>query len=293
LSEKVILTALSFVDGQGFGNQEYARSWDEAGLRRPDPRALPAFRWRMLSNRSYKDFGRLDPLCKMSVAAVELLGVRFDQWAPERKEKAAIMLGTSLGSLATDLEFYRTTTQEGGPSPALFSYTLPSTVLAEVAIRHGLKGPNCCFFAGDSSGLLALAEGVELVAEGEADACICIGGDVVTADLAGLFPALGPPASFACAFLLEAETAARVRSAQKLAAVRTVSGTSGESREPAPGCLSDRTPAEGRPAGGLPGSGGIETICRRLRHPAGLRGAAITLPVGLPGSVTLVLEPVA
>jgi len=71
----------------------------------------------------------------------------------------------------------------GGPSPTLFAYTLPSAAVGEIAIRHKLTGPNLCFVGGDAE---LLAEARDLICRGEAEACVCVSCNIVTAEAAEL-----------------------------------------------------------------------------------------------------------
>jgi len=185
---RVFIAACGCVDEEGFGS---ARSWTpwppSAGSRR--------LRWRTLSPRPFDRFGRLDVLCKHAVAAVEMLGLPgLDEGAT--RPDTALVLGSEHGSLDVDVRFWRSIGEPGGASPKLFSYTLPSTALGEIAIRHRITGPNLCLAAGPDSGLLALWEGAQLVASGEVPRCLCIACDALSAPLAV------PPHARGYAFLL-------------------------------------------------------------------------------------------
>jgi len=163
------ITACGCVNGEGFGN---ARSWT------PWPGSAPRLRWRTLSARPFDRFGRLDLLCKYAAAAVEMLGLTPLADGQARPD-VALYLGTEHGSLDVDLKFCQSIGGPGGASPTLFTYTLPSTALGEIAIRHGISGPSLCLMAGPESGLLALWEGAKLVRSGEIARCICIAADAV------------------------------------------------------------------------------------------------------------------
>ena len=86
----------------------------------------------------------------------------------------------------------------GGPSPTLFAYTLPSAAIGEIAIRHRLTGPNLCF-VGDSGDVLP--EAVDLLRRGEADACVCLYCQVVSAEAGRLIQST--PVSGVCALFLQ------------------------------------------------------------------------------------------
>jgi hypothetical protein len=51
----------------------------------------------------------------------------------------------------------------GFPSPAVFSATLPSSAIADIAIFYGLKGPNRVIAGNGASGLTALELAVSLL----------------------------------------------------------------------------------------------------------------------------------
>jgi hypothetical protein len=115
-------------------------------------------------------FGRMDLLSQLALLAVEKLSVNFDELP---RDRIAICLASSAGSLATDAEYWKGRDQAGGPSPTLFTYT----------------GPNLCFV---SDGREVPAEAEELLRRGEADACVCVIVEVVSPTLAEF---LGVPVS--------------------------------------------------------------------------------------------------
>lgn len=139
-------------------------------------------------------FGRMDTACQLALLAVEPLAAHFGELPPDR---IAIVLGVRASSLSTDVEYWKGRDAVGGPSPTLFTYTLPSAVLGEIAIRHRLTGPNLCF-VGDSRNLLC--EGAELLRLEEADACLCVFVNAVSGALESLTGIRA--ASTACAALL-------------------------------------------------------------------------------------------
>jgi 3-oxoacyl-(acyl-carrier-protein) synthase len=113
-------------------------------------------------------FGRMDLTSQLALLAVEPLAVHFDA-VP--RQRIAIALTTSAGSLATDIEYWEGRNVAGGLSPTVFTYTLPSAAIGEIAIRHRLTGPNLCLVGGDA---ILPAEAGDLIRGGEADLCLCI-----------------------------------------------------------------------------------------------------------------------
>ncbi len=148
------------------------------------------------SSRLGSRSSRLDLASRLALLAVESLASKFDT-VP--RDRIAICLAARAGSLSTDVEYWKGRALVGGPSPTLFAYTLPSAAIGEIAIRHKLTGPNLCFVGGDAE---LLAEARDLIYRGEADGCVCISCNIVTAEAAALIHEL--PLTRACAFFVTA-----------------------------------------------------------------------------------------
>ena len=137
-------------------------------------------------------FGRMDLMSQLALLAVEPFAAQFESIA---RERIAICLVARSSSLATDVEYWKGRDNTGGPSPTLFTYTLPSAALGEIAIRHRITGPPLCF-VGTSEVLLT--EAAELLKSGDVDACVCVDVNVVSPalnELTGLPVAAGAKAS--------------------------------------------------------------------------------------------------
>lgn len=144
-------------------------------------------------------FGRMDLASQLALLAVENLRVPFETLA---RERIGICLVSTAGSLATDADYWNSRLEAGGPSPTLFTYTLPSAPLGEIAIRFQLTGPNLCFVGDDR---LAMSEGLEMLRRDEADGCVCVACHVVNEGVAALTGT--PPTARAWASYLQRETA--------------------------------------------------------------------------------------
>lgn len=120
-------------------------------------------------------FGRLDLQSQLSLLAVAALKIDFTAFASGR---IGIIFAASAGSLSTDVNFWEGRHGVGGPSPTLFAYTLPSAAVGEIAIHFKLTGPDLCF-VGDGKNLLP--EAADMIQRGEADACVCIFCEAITA----------------------------------------------------------------------------------------------------------------
>jgi 3-oxoacyl-(acyl-carrier-protein) synthase len=140
-------------------------------------------------------FGRMDLASQLSLLAVEPFAPYFDSFA---RDRIAIVLAARAGSLSTDVAYWEGREAVGGLSPTLFTYTLPSAAIGEIAIRHRLTGPNLCF-VGDSQDVLP--EAAELLRTHEADACVCVFANVISTALTQIIPV--PEAARAGAVLLQ------------------------------------------------------------------------------------------
>ena len=123
-------------------------------------------------------FGRMDLSSQLALLAVEPLAAHFDSLS---RDRIAIILAARAGSLPTDMTYWEGRDAVGGFSPTLFTYTLPSAAIGEIAIRHRITGPNLCF-VGDDRDLLV--EVKDFLRRNEADACVCVFVDVVSNGLA-------------------------------------------------------------------------------------------------------------
>lgn len=149
----------------------------------------------LASARLGQRFGRLDLQSRLALLAVASLQINFDDLP---RDRVGICLAASAGSLSTDVNYWNGRNGVGGPSPTLFAYTLPSAAVGEVAIHFRLTGPNLCFVGDDK---IILPEATDLLRRGEADACVCIFCEAVTADCGRVISA--PPAASASAIFLK------------------------------------------------------------------------------------------
>ena len=146
-------------------------------------------------------FGRLDLLSRLSLLAVESL--RFD-FSSLPSDRVGICLVVRAGSLSTDIEYWSGRDNPGGPSPLLFTYTLPSSALGEIAIRYRLTGPVLCLVGAEA---LAMSEGRDLLERDECDAIVCVFCDAITEAASAMIG--GVPSAVARATLLRRQTEPR------------------------------------------------------------------------------------
>ena len=94
-------------------------------------------------------FYKMDDLCKLGYLASAWLldGIEY------REEECGIVMSGKYGCLDTDIRHQQIIDSEGdsSASPAVFVYTLPNVVAAEISIRHHIKGENIWFWSEDET----------------------------------------------------------------------------------------------------------------------------------------------
>jgi len=202
MMNSIVVSAASYVDFQSLGNErtglhpwpsavDWAAGWD-------------SLRWSDLFKSECPRFGRADPLSKLALIAVELLDLRFPDMPDSRRRNTGVCLDTRFGSLSADLQFLQT------GSPNVFTYTLPSTAIGEICIRHKLQGPVRCFVSARAGTGTIIEEAVDLLGSGEAEACLCLHCDALAFSAPpALSPAPGLDYGLAAAVFLENQTPGR------------------------------------------------------------------------------------
>lgn len=138
----------------------------------PHRRSLP---WKRVFQEPFPEFRRLDPLSRFCCLATEAMGLD-GRLAPALRPRTALVLATALGCLHADLRFAQGLAPGAQVEPAVFPYTLPSTCLGELAIRHRLSGPTLCLSVEAGEEAAGIGEARALVEMGEADAAlVCLG----------------------------------------------------------------------------------------------------------------------
>ena len=110
-------------------------------------------------DKPYPGFGKLAMADRMAFAASSV-ALRGQEGFTG--ETCGISLGIPFGSLSTDFR-YMESVANGFPSPALFSATLPSSPLADIAIFHAIKGPCRVLCNAAGAGIGALEQGLSLL----------------------------------------------------------------------------------------------------------------------------------
>lgn len=154
--------ALGIVDAVHIvGSSGLHHTFANLGLRAPgDGRTFKA-----VTGRSDETFRRIDPVSRALVLAAEAAGLA--QVLPrEHAAATGLVFETEVGCLESDLRFAHSITAGMCDGP-VFPYTLPSTCLGELALRHGLRGPTVCVSTTRAQRGIALHEAKLLLATGE------------------------------------------------------------------------------------------------------------------------------
>jgi 3-oxoacyl-(acyl-carrier-protein) synthase len=164
-----VIHAASYLGPEGFGNDQTGRRDWPSSLKEDLSRGeLGGLHWSLLSNSDPSRFLRMDLMCRLGFLAAELLAVDFDALSDARRERLGVCVESFTGSLDTDIRFAQT------PRPSIFAYTLPSTVIGEICIRHRLKGPVLSLISPDTNGVNVLAEAAEWLRDGDAEMVLCL-----------------------------------------------------------------------------------------------------------------------
>jgi len=134
-----VILAVGAVDRRGIaGSCGVRASWAELGV---EPLGTGRT-FRELFSKQDQTYRRLDRQTRAIVLAAEACGVSQALTAEQRQD-TALVTETSLGSIEVDLRYTRSL-RKGFVEAAVFPYTLQSTCLGDVALRHGLRGPTVC-----------------------------------------------------------------------------------------------------------------------------------------------------
>jgi len=115
-------------------------------------------------------FGKMDRLSQLGFTIAEL--ILQDRHLAQKHEPhmLGVVLNNSAASLDTDMKYWETTSNI--PSPALFVYTLPNIVVAEICIKNNFKGENFFFVSEKMDTHLLFCHISEMLNSNRAAACL-------------------------------------------------------------------------------------------------------------------------
>ncbi len=169
MTREVTALAASYIAPDGYGSSRLGRrSWLDGHGAPCNNKDLMEISWSAMFSSPCSRFGRMSPLTRLGLMAVELLDAGLAEMTDEQRTNTGICMCSPFGSMATDIEFLRDN------SPNTFTYTLPSSVMGEVCIRHRLRGPGLCLMSEGSAGRGIVEEAAERIFSGEAHAMLCL-----------------------------------------------------------------------------------------------------------------------
>lgn len=143
-----------------------------------------------LYGMSSKDTKRTAKFVQYSVAAakqaLESSGLDLNK---EDRTRIGVLIGSGIGSLYTIEEEHKVLLSRGPSrlSPFLIPMLIVNSASGQVAINHGLKGPNSCVATACASGSHAIGEAYRIILYGDADVMVTGGteGCVVPTSVGG------------------------------------------------------------------------------------------------------------
>jgi len=124
---------------------------------------------------SYPSSRRMDKYSRLGMTAISLAlqDAGLDMWTEKRN--IGIITSTEYGCLNTDFDYFDTVLPDGGigASPGLFSYTLPSSFMGDVAIRFGLTGSSFVINEKSAFALTCLKLALNAIFCGDTDKMVC------------------------------------------------------------------------------------------------------------------------
>lgn len=166
------------------GTGRVARTFCELGVDAPgDGRTL-----RAVFGRADATYRRLDRVSRSLVLAAEAADVS-GLLSPEERNDAALLAESHVGCVEIDRRYTDSLAGEV-VAAAIFPYTLPSTSLGEVALRHGLRGPTVSMSIEPPDAGACLWEARRMLAAGEVRHVVASTVDVLDVAAPGLPAAL-------------------------------------------------------------------------------------------------------
>ena len=124
---------------------------------------------------SYPSSRRMDKYSRLGMTAIALAlqDAGLDVWTEKRN--IGIITSTEYGCLNTDFDYFDTVLPDDGigASPGLFSYTLPSSFMGDVAIRFGLTGSSFVIHEKSAFALTCLKLALNAIACKDTDKMVC------------------------------------------------------------------------------------------------------------------------
>lgn len=183
--DRVVVTGLATLSSAGC---EPAQVWQAVSTRRvcvgiEDGGRIGRVRLDASKFLSARDRRRLDRLSIFAVVAAQL-ALQDARLAvtPETRHRIGVLWGTGIGPMESIENFVAPLLKEGtqAANPAVFPNTVYNAAGGHVAIHLGTVGPAATVTAQHAAGASSICYGRDLVADGRADAMICVAADTLT-----------------------------------------------------------------------------------------------------------------
>ncbi|HEV7784937.1 MAG TPA: beta-ketoacyl-ACP synthase II [Thermoanaerobaculia bacterium] len=131
----------------------------------------------------------LDPFCHYAVAAADEAlrdaGLKPEEMEPLDRQQAGIIFGSGIGGFHTLQNQAREYFEHGARriSPFFIPMIIPNMAGGVLSIRYGFEGPNHAVVSACATGNHALAEGLSLIREGQADLILCGGSEASVSEM--------------------------------------------------------------------------------------------------------------
>ena len=127
---------------------------------------------------SHKEVKKMDLFIHYSLAATKVAvdDAKLDM-TKEQSDRVGVFVGTGLGGLPT-LEKYHQILMERGPdriSPFFIPMLIANLAPGQIAIQHGMKGPNLCVVTACATGSHCIGEASRIIQYGDADVMVAGG----------------------------------------------------------------------------------------------------------------------
>jgi 3-oxoacyl-(acyl-carrier-protein) synthase len=180
-----IIIAIGCVDSRGIANGAgFSKTWAELDSKAPgSSRAL-----RALTDKEDQTFRRLNRPTRALVLAAEACGVD-GLLSQEQRDGTGLVVETETGCIECDLRYARLL-KTGLAHAAIFPYTLPSTCLGDITLRHGLRGPSLSLSIHPGEQGEALREAKRLIQAGDSEYVLVGSVEGLDVSLPGVEPML-------------------------------------------------------------------------------------------------------
>ena len=130
-----------------------------------------------------KQARRMDPFCQYALVSAEQAihdaGLDPDTMPQEEKDRIGVIVGTGIGGMQVfrDQTEYFLDNDEARTSPFFIPMLIPDIAAGQIAMQHGIRGPNHAMVSACATGNHNIGDAYRLIREGDMDAAVCGGTD--------------------------------------------------------------------------------------------------------------------